>query len=69
MKSINNGKWKEQEVKELFSTVEECKRKGQPISNAFSAHALKYSRRCNSVRNYYYAELALTYLTIQSRFL
>jgi len=61
MKSINNGKWKEQEVKELFSTVEECKRKGQPISNAFSAHALKYSRRCNSVRNYYYAELASLY--------
>ena len=61
MKIINYGKWANEEIKELFLLVEDYKNKGKAISKAFSLYALKYNRHANSVRNYYYAELAALY--------
>lgn len=49
--------WKNEEVKSLFEAVEDCKKKGEPLRLAFISHAKKYSRKPNSVRNYYYKEV------------
>lgn len=51
------GYWEEREVKELFGQVENYKRSNQSIKKAFAAHAQRYARKENSVRNYYYFEL------------
>ncbi len=51
------GIWKDEEVKDLFSLVEQCKNDGKKVSFAFQQHAIKYSRKANSVRNYYYNEI------------
>ena len=56
-KNMNNGIWKDKEVKDLFATIEEIKRKHKPIKDAFVLHAEKYKRKPNSVRNYYYHEI------------
>lgn len=53
MKSI----WNDEEVKELFDTVERTKAENKPLKNAFQIHAQKFSRKPNSVRNYYYHEI------------
>lgn len=47
-------KWTDAEIKSLFSTVEECKKKLQPILDAFYFHAKKFHRKPLSVRNFYY---------------
>lgn len=52
-----NGLWKNSEVAELFASVENIKKKGESLRQAFSAHAKKYGRKPNSVRNYYYQEI------------
>lgn len=51
------AKWKDSEVKSLFLEVEKAKKEGRGIRDAFSVHASKFSRRPNSVRNYYYHEV------------
>lgn len=51
------GIWKNSEVKELFSVVEIYKEKNKSLREAFIAHAEKYGRKPNSVRNYYYHEV------------
>ena len=51
-------KWKDDEVKSLFSHVEKCTQKGETLSQAFMSYAKMSGRKPNSVRNYYYAELA-----------
>ena len=49
--------WKDEEVKALFDEVERCKSKCEPIKNAFLAHAKRFERKPNSVRNYYYHDI------------
>lgn len=56
MKRINC--WNEEEIKKLFSIVEECKKKNRPTSHAFKEYATLSSRKPDSVRNYYYQQLA-----------
>ena len=51
------GVWKDEEVKALFGAVERSKSAGKKICLAFQEHAEKYSRKANSVRNYYYNEI------------
>ncbi len=51
------GIWKNSEVKELFEVVEDYKEKNKSLKLAFIAHAQKYGRKPNSVRNYYYHEV------------
>ncbi len=51
------GIWNNSEVKALFEGVEECKNKNMSLREAFIAHAQKYQRKPNSVRNYYYHEV------------
>ena len=51
------GIWNNNEVKELFSMVEDYKEKNKSLREAFQAHAQKYGRKPNSVRNYYYHEV------------
>ncbi len=51
------GIWNNNEVKDLFSEVEDCKEKNKSLKLAFIAHAQKYGRKPNSVRNYYYHEV------------
>ena len=54
---MKKGSWKDSEVKALFSVVEDVKESNKPLKTAFVLHAEKYSRKPNSVRNYYYQEL------------
>lgn len=49
--------WKDEEVKSLFNEVENCKREGEPLREAFVLHAKNFKRKPNSVRNYYYHEV------------
>lgn len=49
--------WNDDEVKNLFVEVEQCKQKNIALRLAFSNHAEKYKRKTNSVRNYYYKEV------------
>lgn len=51
------GIWENNEVKELFSVVEDYKEKNKSLREAFALHAEKYGRKPNSVRNYYYHEV------------
>ena len=51
------GLWEKSEVLDLFSQVEEFKNKNKTLREAFVAHAKKYNRQPNSVRNYYYHEV------------
>ena len=55
--NMKNGLWNNQEVKDLFSSIEKIKENGSPIRQAFINHAQKYKRKPNSVRNYYYHEV------------
>ena len=55
--SFMQGYWENEEIKELFYEVEEKKKKGDKIKEAFSKHAQKFARKENSVRNYYYFQL------------
>ena len=54
---MKNGIWKNEEVKNLFQTVEKIKNENKSLRIAFSLHAQKYGRKPNSVRNYYYHEI------------
>lgn len=54
---MKNGLWSNQEVKDLFTSVEKTKDNGSTLKLAFIEHAKKYSRQPNSVRNYYYHEI------------
>ncbi len=49
--------WNDNEVKSLFEEVERCKNDKKSLRNAFVAHAKKFERQPNSVRNYYYHEV------------
>ena len=49
--------WNDGEVKALFENVENCKKNKVALVEAFAEHAKKFSRRPNSVRNYYYHEV------------
>ena len=49
--------WNDDEVKNLFAEVENCKKKSVSLKEAFVNHAKKFSRKPNSVRNYYYHEV------------
>ena len=49
--------WENEEVKELFFEVEQCKKQQKALKNAFIVHAKKFNRKPNSVRNYYYHEI------------
>lgn len=49
--------WKDNEVKSLFCEVEKCKSERKSLKFAFEAHATKFGRKPNSVRNYYYHEV------------
>lgn len=49
--------WQDDEVKDLFNVVEDVKDSNKPLKDAFIFHAQKYSRKPNSVRNYYYYQL------------
>ncbi|MBP3431896.1 MAG: hypothetical protein J6K39_03485 [Clostridia bacterium] len=49
--------WNDEEVKFLFSAVEDCKNEQKSLKNAFILHAEKFKRKPNSVRNYYYHEV------------
>ncbi len=53
----NKGLWDNQEVQNLFENVEKIKSNNKPLKNAFIEHAVKYGRKPNSVRNYYYHEI------------
>lgn len=52
------GMWEDREVQQLFKEVEKTKAKGMAIKFAFSEFAKQSNRKPNSVRNYYYAEIA-----------
>ena len=54
---MKKGCWEDSEVKDLFVQVESMKDLNKPLKNAFIAHAEKYRRKPNSVRNYYYYQL------------
>ncbi len=49
--------WKDSEVLALFNKVEDVKKDSKPLKSAFVEHAVKYGRKPNSVRNYYYFQL------------
>ena len=49
--------WPDDEVKKLFTFIEDGKAKGKKLSYLFDAYARQNNRKANSVRNYYYAEL------------
>ena len=49
--------WKDDEVKSLFLEVENTKKAGRALREAFVKHAEKFKRKANSVRNYYYHEV------------
>lgn len=50
-------RWKDEEIKKLFSHIENCSQKGIILTEAFKLYANMTNRKQNSVRNYYYAEL------------
>ena len=52
------SKWKDNEVKELFTLIENYRDKNASLLSAFSEYAKLSGRKRNSVRNYYYQELA-----------
>ena len=54
---MKKGLWNDNEVKDLFETIEKAKKGNQALKEAFVSHAKKYSRQPNSVRNYYYHEV------------
>ena len=54
---MKKGCWEDKEVRDLFSAVEDMKDSNRPLKSAFIAHAEKYRRKPNSVRNYYYFQL------------
>ena len=49
--------WNDEEVKSLFLEVENTKKAGHALREAFVKHAEKFKRKANSVRNYYYHEV------------
>lgn len=51
------GIWDNSEVLALFNEVEQCKNSNKTLKDAFMAHARKFNRQPNSVRNYYYHEV------------
>ena len=50
--------WKDEEIKQLFAFIEEGKENNKSLIRIFSEFAELSGRKANSVRNYYYAELA-----------
>lgn len=54
----NQFVWSDEEVKTLFKFIEIKKQEGVPLVKAFAQYATKTLRHANSVRNYYYKELA-----------
>ena len=52
-----NGVWEDEEVKNLFATVENAKANNSSLKIAFEKHGVLYARKANSVRNYYYSEV------------
>lgn len=54
---MEKGIWRNEEVKDLFETVEKIKEGNKSLKQAFVEHAKKYNRKPNSVRNYYYHEI------------
>lgn len=52
------GLWDDESVKLLFNEVEKIKKNGGAVKEAFASFARMQNRQPNSVRNYYYAEIA-----------
>lgn len=52
------GLWDDESVRLLFNEVEKVKESGGAIKDAFASFARMQNRQPNSVRNYYYAEIA-----------
>lgn len=52
------AKWKTNEIKNLFKCVEKSKINGESLMTAFKKFAKSNNRKPNSVRNYYYEEIA-----------
>ena len=52
------SRWKDSEVKELFTMIENNKKCGKSLLSVFSEYAAISGRKRNSVRNYYYQEIA-----------
>lgn len=50
-------RWDKQEIKKLFSHIEQCGVKGMTLTKAFESYSDISGRKPNSIRNYYYAEL------------
>ncbi len=49
--------WSDKEVVSLFGMVEKCRKNSTSLRFAFEDHAKNFSRKANSVRNYYYQEV------------
>ena len=54
----NYSKWKNEEVINLFATVEKFKKENKSLLEAFAEYSKLSGRKRNSIRNYYYLELA-----------
>ncbi len=52
-----NNSWSNEEIKSLFSLVEEYRSKNKSLLDAFECHAKQYNRKPLSVRNYYYLKV------------
>ena len=55
---MKKNKWNDKEIKKLFLTVENAKSENKSLVEAFSIFAKKSKRKPNSVRNFYYQEVA-----------
>jgi len=49
--------WSDDEIFQLFKSVEQTKESGKAIRLAFEVHAREFGRKPNSVRNFYYHEV------------
>lgn len=49
--------WNNEEIKQLFNTVENFKKQNKSLLDAFSQHAHEFNRKPLSVRNFYYLKV------------
>lgn len=49
--------WNNEEIKQLFNTVEKFKKQNRSLLDAFSQHAHEFNRKPLSVRNFYYLKV------------
>lgn len=55
----NNIAWAKAEICKLFDVVAEYKKKSKPLIHAFTEFGVKFGRKTNSVRNFYYTQLKI----------